>query len=25
VGPGQITAAAGCDHEGASKTWTWPR
>jgi hypothetical protein len=25
VGPGQITAAAGCDHKGASKTWTWPR
>jgi len=18
-------AAAGCDHKGASKTWTWPR
>ena len=25
VGPGQITAAAGCDHKGGSKTWTWPR
>ena len=25
MGPGKITAAAGCDHKGASRTWTWPR
>jgi hypothetical protein len=25
MGPGKITAAAGCDHKGASRSWTWPR